>query len=361
MTRKKHDDTGKRGPDPRAGTVLSLVPPRSPREREVDAALRPTSFAEYVGQRSLIDNLSVFVQAALKRGEALDHILFTGPPGLGKTTLAHVIARELGAELHVTSGPAITHKGELAALLTSLGEGDVLFIDEVHRLSPVVEENLYPAMEDYKIDVFIGDGPHARALTMPLPRFTLLAATTRAGRLANPLRSRFGFVAGLEYYDPADLATIVVRSAELLHIETTDDGAHEIARRARGTPRIANNLLKRVRDFAEVKGDGTITREIADGALSSMDVDPRGLDALDRGYLKVIIERFDGGPVGIEAIAASLGQERDTLEDWVEPYLVKEGFVARTPRGRMATRLAYEHLGIPPVEPRNGKPQQSLL
>jgi holliday junction DNA helicase RuvB len=341
MARKKHEE-----PETVAERTEELQPAREPGERDVDAALRPKRFDEYVGQRQLTDNLKVFVQAALRRGEALDHMLFAGPPGLGKTTLAHVIAAEMGVKLHVTSGPAIDHKGVLAGLLTSLGEGDVLFIDEIHRLSPIVEENLYPAMEDYRIDIFIGEGPHARAVTMPLPRFTLLGATTRTGLLTAPLLNRFGFVAALSYYDNADLTHIVRRSAGLLRVEIAEEGAREIGRRARGTPRIANRLLRRVRDFAEVHGDGSITREIADFALSRLQVDPSGLDAVDRAYLTAILDRYDGGPVGIDALAASVGEERGTLEDVVEPYLVQEGFVSRTPRGRMATGKAYTHLGL---------------
>jgi len=332
--RKVHEERG------------AIEPAAAPEERDVDAALRPRRFDEYIGQRALVDNLRVFVQAAKKRREPLDHMLFAGPPGLGKTTLAHVIAEEMGVKLHVTSGPAIDHKGVLAGLLTSLGEGDVLFIDEIHRLTAVVEENLYPAMEDYRIDVFIGDGPHARAVTMPLPRFTLLGATTRTGLLTSPLLNRFGFVATLGYYDVDDLTRIVRRSARLLKVRIDDDGAVEIGRRARGTPRIANRLLRRVRDFAEVESDGAIARDIADFALRRLQVDPRGLDAQDVAYLRVLLERFDGGPVGIDALAASVGEERTTLEDVVEPYLVKEGFVARTPRGRIATGEAYHHLGL---------------
>lgn len=359
MARKKHEDA-QVSADPRDGGVLS--PWRRPADAASEVTLRPRRFDDYVGQRAICENLKVFVEAAKGRGQPLDHILFTGPPGLGKTTLANVIAQELGTRLTVTSGPAIDHKGVLAGILTNLNEGDVLFIDEIHRLTPVVEENLYPAMEDFKLDVLIGDGPHARAVTMPLPRFTLLAATTRAGLLTSPLRNRFGYVAPLGYYDVEDLAFIVTRSARLLGIRIDAEGAREIARRARGTPRIANNLLKRVRDFAEVRGDGAVTRDIADYALRSMDVDPLGLDAMDRGYLRVVIERFDGGPVGIEAIAASLGQERDTLEDWIEPYLVQEGFIARTPRGREATARAYAHLGLsPPKQGDRNKKQPSLL
>jgi Holliday junction DNA helicase RuvB len=340
MARRKHEE-----PEP-SERAPELSAEREPGERDVDVALRPRRFDEYVGQRQLVENLKVFVEAARRRKESLDHMLFAGPPGLGKTTLAHVIAVEMGVKLHVTSGPAIDHKGVLAGLLTSLGEGDVLFIDEIHRLSPVVEENLYPAMEDYRIDVFIGEGPHARAVTMPLARFTLLGATTRTGLLTAPLLNRFGFVAALAYYDTADLTHIVKRSARLLGVSIEEDGAREIGRRARGTPRIANRLLRRVRDFAEVHGDGAITRSIADFALSRLQVDPSGLDAVDRAYLQCILERYDGGPVGIEALAASIGEERGTLEDVVEPYLVQEGFVARTPRGRMATGKAYQHLGL---------------
>lgn len=364
MARKKHDDdvtAEAAAPPPARGARGSgqLAPAALPEERDVDAALRPRHFGEYVGQRALLDNLKVFVAAALKRGDALDHMLFAGPPGLGKTTLAHVIAEELGVKLHTTSGPAVDHKGQLAGLLTNLGERDVLFIDEIHRLAPVVEENLYPAMEDYKIDVFIGDGPHARPVTVPLPRFTLLAATTRSGLLTSPLLNRFGYVGSLRYYDEEDLTTIVTRSARLLGVAIDAAGAREIGRRSRGTPRIANRLLKNVRDFALIHGDGRVTVELADFALKKLEVDPLGLDALDHGYLRALLERFDGGPVGIEALAASLGQERDTLENTVEPYLVQEGFVARTPRGRTATGKAYHHLGL--TRPRNGDGQQTLI
>jgi Holliday junction DNA helicase RuvB len=340
MARKKHEETAP-GEDAR-----ELAPEARAGENDADAALRPRSFDEYVGQPALIENLRVFCAAAKKRGEALDHMLFSGPPGLGKTTIAHVIAVELGVKVHVTSGPAIDHKGVLAGLLTSLGEKDVLFIDEVHRLAPVVEENLYPAMEDYRIDLFIGEGPHARAVSMQLPRFTLLAATTRSGLLGSPLLNRFGYVGALRYYNEDDLTKIVTRSARLLGVSIDPAGAREIGRRSRGTPRIANRLLKNVRDFAIVHGDGAVTRELADFALRRLEVDVSGLDLLDHAYLRAILERFDGGPVGIDALAASLGQERDTLENTVEPYLVQEGFVSRTPRGRTATGKAYQHLGL---------------
>jgi holliday junction DNA helicase RuvB len=363
MARKRHDDGAPGDLEAEAAPERTeLSPAAAPGERELDAALRPRCFDEYVGQRALTDNLRVFVRAALGRKEALDHMLFAGPPGLGKTTLAHVIARELGVRIHITSGPAIDHKGVLAGLLTSLAPGDVLFIDEIHRLSPVVEENLYPAMEDYRIDVFIGDGPHARAVPMPLSRFTLLGATTRTGLLTAPLLNRFGFVASLSYYQTEELDGIIRRSARLLKVEIAPEGAREIARRARGTPRIANRLLRRVRDFAEVEGDGRVTREIADFALARLQVDAAGLDALDRGYLGALLERFDGGPVGIDALAASVGEERSTLEDVVEPYLVQEGFVLRTPRGRVGARKAYLHLGMPaPAKEGNGPGQGTLF
>lgn len=330
----------------RAGRADEVVPVEKHGERAWQAALRPRSFEDYIGQRDLIDNLRVSVRAAKQNGWPLDHFLFAGPPGLGKTTLAHVIANELGVNLHVTSGPAIDHKGMLASLLTSLGEGDALFIDEIHRLSPIVEENLYPAMEDFKFDLFIGDGPHAKAVTMKLPRFTLLGATTRMGLLSAPLLDRFGFHWQLRYYELADMISIVRRSAALIGVPIDADGADEIARRARGTPRIANRLLRRVRDFAAVEGDGTVTGAIAASALDRLAVDHAGLDALDRAFLSVICERFDGGPVGIEAVAASLSEERGTLEEVVEPFLLQVGFVTRTPRGRMATAAGFAHLGL---------------
>ncbi|MGE5183238.1 MAG: Holliday junction branch migration DNA helicase RuvB [Acidobacteriota bacterium] len=359
MTRKKHIEIVKDdAPDDR-----ELAPAERAGERAWQAALRPRTFDEYIGQKELVDNLRISVRAAKENGWALDHFLFAGPPGLGKTTLAHVIANELGAKLHVSSGPAIDHKGQLAAVLTALGEHDVLFIDEIHRLNPVVEENLYPAMEDFRFDLFIGDGPHAKAVTMPLPRFTLLGATTRMGLLSSPLLDRFGFHWQLRYYDLADMRAIVKRSALLIGVGIDEEGAAEIARRARGTPRIANRLLRRVRDFAAVDGDGEIDGRIAASSLDRLAVDHAGLDALDRGYLSVICERFDGGPVGIEAVAASLSEERGTLEEVVEPFLLQVGFIARTPRGRVATAAGFAHMGLvaPSKVPTGGGPQGRLF
>ncbi len=342
MGRKKHED----GPaQPVRDSDVS--PAENLDESHFQNALRPQSFDEYVGQSEVIDNLKVSVAAANKGGWVLDHFLFAGPPGLGKTTLAHVIANEMGAKVHVTSGPAIDHKGVLASTLTDLREGDVLFIDEIHRLSPVVEEAIYPAIEDFRFDFFVGEGPHAKSVNMMLPRFTLLGATTRMGALSSPMLDRFGFHWQLRYYNVDELTIIVERSARLLGLPVDSGGAREIARRSRGTPRIANRLLRRVRDFAEVEGDGTVNRIVADNALKRLRVDECGLDHLDRQYLSVVIERFDGGPVGIEAIAASLSEERGTLEEVVEPFLLQAGFVTRSPRGRLATRQAYEHLGIP--------------
>jgi len=342
MTRKKHiDGASEPVEDPR-----EVAPAAKGTEKAWQAALRPQTFDDYIGQRELIDNLKISVRAAKQNGWPLDHFLFAGPPGLGKTTLAHVIANELGVNLHVSSGPAIDHKGMLASLLTSLGEGDALFIDEIHRLAPVVEENLYPAMEDFRFDLFIGDGPHAKAVTMQLPRFTLLGATTRMGLLSAPLLDRFGFHWQLRYYELVDMIAIVKRSAALIGITIDKDGAHEIASRARGTPRIANRLLRRVRDFAAVERDGSIDGDIASSSLDRLAVDHAGLDMLDRAYLSVICERFDGGPVGIEAVAASLSEERGTLEEVVEPFLLQVGFIARTPRGRVATAAGYQHMGL---------------
>jgi Holliday junction DNA helicase RuvB len=312
--------------------------------------LRPTSLAEYVGQAKVREQFDIFITAARNRGEALDHVLLFGPPGLGKTTLAHIIAREMGVNLRQTSGPVLERPGDLAAMLTSLEKHDVLFIDEIHRLSPIVEEILYPALEDFQIDIMIGEGPAARSIKLDLPPFTLVGATTRAGMLTNPLRDRFGIVARLEYYNTAELTSIVTRSARLLNARLTGDGAAEIARRSRGTPRIANRLLRRVRDFAEVKGSGQISAEVADAALAMLEVDGLGLDVMDCKLLLAVIDRFAGGPVGIDNLAAAVGEERDTLEDVVEPYLIQQGMLQRTPRGRVATVAAYRHFGR--VEPR---------
>src|SRR3954464_4111206 len=310
-----------------------------------DLTLRPRNFAEVVGQRALIDNLKVFVKAAAARREPLDHVLFCGPPGLGKTSLAHVIAHELAAQIHVTSGPALERKGDLAGILTNLAENDVLFIDEIHRMNPAIEENLYPAMETFTFDIVIGDGAGARALKLPLKPFTLIGATTRTGLLTGPLRDRFGIVSRLDFYPAEDLEEIVRRSAEKLSVRLDEGGAREIARRARGTPRIANRLLRRVRDFAEVEGDGRVTRAVADKALQRLEVDPAGLDAMDRKILTSLIDKFGGGPVGLETLASATGERSDTLEDVYEPYLLMEGYLARTPRGRVATQRGYEHLG----------------
>jgi len=318
-------------------------------DREEDVwqySLRPKYFNEYIGQREAKDNLNIYIQATKQRGEALDHVLLYGPPGLGKTTLAGIIANELGVNFRITSGPAIEKAGDLAAILTNLDEHDVLFIDEIHRLSRSVEEVLYSAMEDYALDIIIGKGPSARSVRIDLPKFTLVGATTRAGALAAPLRDRFGIVSRLEYYKQEELEFIVTRAAEILNIGIEQAGASEIARRSRGTPRIANRLLKRVRDFAQVVGNGVITADIADEALKRLHVDKMGLDRIDRRVLKCIIENYDGGPVGIETIAAAVSEERDTIEDVYEPYLMQLGFLGRTPRGRVATKLAYDHLGI---------------
>lgn len=318
-------------------------------DREEDVwqySLRPKYFNEYIGQREAKDNLNIYIQATKQRGEALDHVLLYGPPGLGKTTLAGIIANELGVNFRITSGPAIEKAGDLAAILTNLDEHDVLFIDEIHRLSRSVEEVLYSAMEDYALDIIIGKGPSARSVRIELPKFTLVGATTRAGALAAPLRDRFGIVSRLEYYKQEELEFIVTRAADILNIGIEQAGASEIARRSRGTPRIANRLLKRVRDFAQVVGNGVITADIADEALKRLHVDKMGLDRIDRRVLKCIIENYDGGPVGIETVAAAVSEERDTIEDVYEPYLMQLGFLGRTPRGRVATKLAYDHLGI---------------
>ena len=316
-------------------------------DNEVEISLRPKAFEEYIGQEKVKDLLKVYIDAAKGRGDSLDHVLLYGPPGLGKTTLSGIIAAEMGVNFRVTSGPAIEKQGDLAAILTNLAPGDVLFIDEIHRLSRSIEEILYPAMEDYVLDIIIGKGPAARSIRVPLPKFTLIGATTRAGQLTTPLRDRFGVLLRLELYTPDELATIIKRSASLLNVGIDDDGAYEIASRSRGTPRIANRLLKRVRDYAQVKGDGKITLEIAQMALKSLEIDELGLDNIDRKMLETIIKFYDGGPVGLETLAATIGEESITIEDVYEPYLMQIGFLSRTPRGRCVTRLAYEHLGIP--------------
>ncbi len=311
-----------------------------------ERALRPKLLGEYIGQEKIREQLSIFIDAARGRKEPLDHTLLFGPPGLGKTTLAHIIAREMGVNLKHTSGPVLERAGDLAAMLTNLEPNDVLFIDEIHRLNPVVEEILYPALEDYQIDIMIGEGPSARSVKLDLPPFTLVGATTRAGMLTNPLRDRFGIVSRLEFYSPAELQLIVTRSAKLLEVGIEHDGALEIAKRSRGTPRIANRLLRRVRDFAQVKHDGNVSKIIADAALKMLDVDVVGLDMMDRKLLLSIIEKFAGGPVGVENLAAAIGEERDTIEDVLEPYLIQQGYLQRTPRGRMATTLTYQHFGL---------------
>jgi holliday junction DNA helicase RuvB len=333
---------------------LISAKPSSPQEAQVERSLRPGTLAEYVGQEKVRGQLEIFVQAARARGEALDHVLLFGPPGLGKTTLAHIIAREMGVNLRQTSGPVLERPGDLAALLTNLEPRDVLFIDEIHRLSPVVEEILYPALEDFQIDIMIGEGPAARSIKLDLPPFTLAGATTRAGMLTNPLRDRFGIVARLEFYSEAELATIVRRSATLLKVRLVDEGALEIARRSRGTPRVANRLLRRVRDYAEVKGDGTVSKSVAEAALRMLDVDVLGLDMMDRRLLLAVIEKFSGGPVGLDNLAHAIGEEPETIEDVLEPYLIQQGYLQRTPRGRVATLSAYRHFGLAaPAVPRD--------
>jgi Holliday junction DNA helicase RuvB len=315
-------------------------------EENFERALRPKKFDEYVGQEKIKEQLEIFIDAAKKRNEALDHVLLFGPPGLGKTTLANIIAKEMGVNLRQTSGPVLEKTGDLAALLSNLEENDVLFIDEIHRLSPVIEEILYPAMEDYRLDIMIGEGPSARSVKLELPPFTLIGATTRAGMLTNPLRDRFGIVSRLEFYTRQELTTIVMRSAGLLEVEIDKGGANEIANRSRGTPRIANRLLRRVRDFSEVKSEGKINKLIADDALKMLDVDLIGLDLMDRSFLLAIIEKFSGGPVGLDNIAAAIGEEKETIEDVIEPYLIQQGYLMRTPRGRLATPKTYEHFGL---------------
>ncbi len=326
---------------------LIAAAPASPQEEQFERSLRPARLAESVGQAKTRDQLSIFIEAARGRGEALDHVLLFGPPGLGKTTLAHIIAREMGVNLRQTSGPVLERPGDLAALLTNLEPRDVLFIDEIHRLSPVVEEILYPALEDYQIDIMIGEGPAARSIKLDLPPFTLVGATTRAGMLTNPLRDRFGIVARLEFYSETELAAIVRRSAGLLEVALAEEGGAEIARRARGTPRVANRLLRRVRDYAQVKaGGGAVSQAVAQAALGMLDVDVLGFDVMDRKLLLAVIEKFGGGPVGLENLAHAIGEDADTIEDVLEPYLIQQGYLQRTPRGRVATLAAYRHFGL---------------
>ena len=342
-------------PMPPGGSLRVVAAhPTSPGEEAIERALRPKGLAEYVGQAKAREQLEIFIGAARMRGEAMDHVLLFGPPGLGKTTLSHIIANELGVNLRSTSGPVLEKPKDLAAILTNLEKNDVLFIDEIHRLSPVVEEILYPALEDYQIDIMIGDGPAARSIKLELQPFTLIGATTRAGMLTNPLRDRFGIVARLEFYSAEELAQIVRRSAGLLDVPLDAEGGFEIARRSRGTPRVANRLLRRVRDFADMKGDGTITKPLADKALAMLDVDLHGLDVMDRKLLEAVIHRFDGGPVGLDNVAAAIGEERDTIEDVIEPFLIQQGFLQRTPRGRVATLAAYRHLGVAPPKSTGG-------
>jgi len=330
-----------------ADRVISSV--AQPQEDKQDRAIRPKRLADYIGQPHVREQMEIFIQAAQKRNEPLDHSLIFGPPGLGKTTLANIIASEMGVEITTTSGPVLEKAGDLAALMTNLQPGDVLFIDEIHRLSPVVEEVLYPAMEDYQLDIMIGEGPAARSIKLDLPPFTLVGATTRAGLLTSPLRDRFGIVQRLEFYNVKDLTHIVSRSADLLGVEIDEQGAVEVAKRSRGTPRIANRLLRRVRDYADVKADGRITVEIADKALNMLNVDDRGFDHMDRKLLLAMIEKFSGGPVGIDSLAAAISEERDTIEDVLEPFLIQQGYITRTPRGRTVTQLAYEHFGLSDV------------
>ncbi len=337
-----------------------IVPAKLAEDEGFEATLRPRRIDDFIGQERLKENLKVFVEAARTRGEALDHVLFYGPPGLGKTTMANIIANELGSQIKTTSGPVVEKAGDLAAMLTNLEERDVLFIDEIHRLSSVVEEILYPAMEDYHIDIMIGQGPSARSVRLEIPKFTLIGATTRAGLLTSPLRDRFGVILRFDFYTPEEISTIVTRSASILNIEATPDGADEVARRSRGTPRVANRLLRRVRDFAQVKAAGVITREVASEALAMLEIDSKGFDKMDRRILTTIIDKFGGGPVGVEALASALHEERDAIEDLYEPYLIQEGYLNRTPRGRVATEAAYLHVGRS-YAPRDKGPQEKLF
>jgi Holliday junction DNA helicase RuvB len=338
-----------------------ITPVVSDQDEILDRSIRPKRLAEYIGQPAVHRQMEIFIKAAAGRAEAMDHLLIFGPPGLGKTTLAHIVAHELGVGLRQSSGPVLERSGDLAALLTNLEPRDVLFIDEIHRLNPVVEEILYPAMEDYQLDIVIGEGPAARSIKLDLPPFTLVGATTRAGLLTSPLRDRFGIVQRLEFYAEADLATILDRSARILAVDVASDGAEELARRSRGTPRIANRLLRRVRDYADVEADGRITAEVARRALEMLDVDDAGFDMMDRKLLLALIEKFDGGPVGVDNLAAAIGEERVTIEDVLEPYLIQQGFLMRTPRGRMATRNAWKHFGLPPPPSLALGPQEADL
>ena len=336
--------------------------PEDPAEARLDRSLRPVRLDEYIGQRAVKEQMAIFIEAARRRGEALDHTLIFGPPGLGKTTLANIVANEMGVAIKSTSGPVIERPGDLAAMLTNLGDRDVLFVDEIHRLSPVVEEILYPALEDFQIDILIGEGPAARSLKLDLPRFTLVGATTRAGLLTSPLRDRFGIVQRLEFYSVDELCEIVARSANMMQLSADPEGAAEVARRSRGTPRIANRLLRRVRDYAEVRADGAVNRKTADEALNMLNVDGEGFDNMDRRLLQTIIDKFSGGPVGLDSLAAALSEERDTIEDVLEPYLIQQGFLMRTPRGRVATGKAYLHFGLAAPEGVSpaGNPQVAL-